>query len=331
MKTILSYLDNMFMNLPHTKEVERAKQEIAAMMEDKYNELIAEGKKENEAVGIVISEFGDLKELAVELGIEDLVHEDNTAKKIVTKEEAEDYIMQTKVEARIVGLGTVLCILSPVMLLLLSALSEYKHILSEQMAGAIGITCLFVMIASAVALFIMIGTKMEKYEYLKKETFTIDSSLEKYLSAKEEEIKFPSMVKIVIAVSLCILSVIPLLLGGILYEDNDFLHIMTLICLIVFVSIAVYIFITAGTTMDTYKVLLQKDDYSEKGKKTNKIIDKIAGPYWIAAVIIYLYWSFSSMAWNRTWIVWPIAGVLFAFIAVLCNSIQQNTKEVRYK
>ena len=40
---ILNYLDNMFLNLPNTNEVKRAKQELASMMEDKYNELIAEG------------------------------------------------------------------------------------------------------------------------------------------------------------------------------------------------------------------------------------------------------------------------------------------------
>ncbi len=30
------------------------------MMEDKYNELISEGKSDNAAIGIVISEFGNL-------------------------------------------------------------------------------------------------------------------------------------------------------------------------------------------------------------------------------------------------------------------------------
>lgn len=70
METILMYLDNMFLNMPKTPEVLRAKNELASMMEDKYNELMAEGKKENEAIGIVISEFGNLEELAAELGIE---------------------------------------------------------------------------------------------------------------------------------------------------------------------------------------------------------------------------------------------------------------------
>lgn len=71
METILNYLDNMFINLPHTPEVVRAKEDLAEMMEDKYNELIAEGKMQNEAIGIVISEFGNIQELIDELEITD--------------------------------------------------------------------------------------------------------------------------------------------------------------------------------------------------------------------------------------------------------------------
>ena len=45
------------------------------MMEDKYNELIAEGVSENTAVGTVISEFGNLDELAEDLGLTKEVEE----------------------------------------------------------------------------------------------------------------------------------------------------------------------------------------------------------------------------------------------------------------
>ena len=67
METIRNYLENMFLNLPNTPEVYKAKNELWQMMEDKYTELKAEGKSENEAVGIVISEFGNLDELAADL------------------------------------------------------------------------------------------------------------------------------------------------------------------------------------------------------------------------------------------------------------------------
>ena len=55
MDTIKNYLENMFMNMPKTDKVLKAKVELGQMMEDKYNELIKEGKSDNEAVGIVIS------------------------------------------------------------------------------------------------------------------------------------------------------------------------------------------------------------------------------------------------------------------------------------
>ena len=70
MEAIREYLNNLFMSLPETPEVLRAKAELLEMMEDKYEELIQEGKTEKEAIGTVISEFGNLEELAEELGID---------------------------------------------------------------------------------------------------------------------------------------------------------------------------------------------------------------------------------------------------------------------
>ena len=70
METIKNYLDAMFLKLPDTYETKRAKKDLYAMMEDKYEELLKEGMAENEAVGTVISEFGNLDEIASDLGLE---------------------------------------------------------------------------------------------------------------------------------------------------------------------------------------------------------------------------------------------------------------------
>ena len=69
METLRNYLESIFKRYPDTPETEKAKAELWQMMEDKYNELISDGKKENEAVGIVIAEFGDLEEVADSIGI----------------------------------------------------------------------------------------------------------------------------------------------------------------------------------------------------------------------------------------------------------------------
>ncbi|WP_339286944.1 permease prefix domain 1-containing protein [Paenibacillus sp. FSL E2-0201] len=61
METIVVYLDNMFANLPKTPELERLKRELLYGMEEKYQELKHDGKSENEAIGVVISEFGNIE------------------------------------------------------------------------------------------------------------------------------------------------------------------------------------------------------------------------------------------------------------------------------
>ena len=97
MNAIKNYLDNMFRNLPNTEEVRRAKAELLQMMEDKYEELISEGKTENEAVGIVISEFGNLDELAESLGISEAVTENpDEAKPMLSMDRVKEYLEMNK-------------------------------------------------------------------------------------------------------------------------------------------------------------------------------------------------------------------------------------------
>ena len=69
MDTIRIYLENMFARLPGTPEIMKLQNDMLHTMEDKYEELKSEGKSENEAIGIVISEFGNIDELLEELGL----------------------------------------------------------------------------------------------------------------------------------------------------------------------------------------------------------------------------------------------------------------------
>ena len=57
MDTIETFLDNMFAPYPATPRLIEARSELRAMMEDAYNDAIAQGKTHNEAVGQVITDF----------------------------------------------------------------------------------------------------------------------------------------------------------------------------------------------------------------------------------------------------------------------------------
>ena len=69
MSVIDSYLDTLFAPYPDSSRMRSARIELRAMMEDAYNDAITQGKTHNEAVGQVITDFGNLHELAPVLGI----------------------------------------------------------------------------------------------------------------------------------------------------------------------------------------------------------------------------------------------------------------------
>ena len=69
MDTIDTFLDAMFAPYPATPRLLEARGELRAMMEDAYADAVGRGKTHNEAVGQVITDFGNLEELAPALGI----------------------------------------------------------------------------------------------------------------------------------------------------------------------------------------------------------------------------------------------------------------------
>ena len=355
MDTIKMYIANLFQSLPKTDEVNRAKEELIAMMEDKYNELKIQGKNENEAIGIVISEFGNIDELKEELGINNnssryagaATNMDQTVRSI-SLEETKEFIQSTAKFAFKIAMGVILCILSVVPLIVLVGLSSGDNSIdvvngilffeangvTEKVALAIGLTILFVFVAIAVALFIISGLQYEKYNYIKTERFTLDYLASNYVTDLKEKEGPIFAIKITLGVILCIISVIPIVIAGTLFDElGDAAASVCVGLLLTLVAIAVYLFITAGMKRDSYMQLLQEEEYAYKNKSNNKNNDnddlagKVAAVYWPLVTAGYLGWSFITMDWGRTWIVWPIAGVLFAAIAAGCNIIAPGKKE----
>lgn len=338
METIKVYLDNMFLNIPDSEQTQRIKSELYDMMEDKYHELIGEGKPENEAVGIVISEFGNLEELKEELGLErheevdfsdgkaeweageetkktkessgkknkkkenkkKFKDQEEAGKRWISFDEVEDYLQAAAVASDCISVGVMLCVWSPAVLI---ALSEY-----EGWGIALGLALLFIFVAAGVGLFILSGTKLEQYEYLKKEIFGIDPGIEQFVREEQEASHQPFVLQIAIGVTLCILSPVPLVVCSIL-EFSDLLILFCVGLLLVLVGIGCFFLVRAGMRKDAYHVLLQEESY-RKEKKTGflKIFDSF---YWLIVAAIYLNWSFHTDSWGVSWFIWVIAGVIY--------------------
>ena len=67
-------VNTLFENAPNTKRANDLKDEIISNAEDKYEDLIKQGKKEEEALQTVINEIGNVDELLEELNKNNPIH-----------------------------------------------------------------------------------------------------------------------------------------------------------------------------------------------------------------------------------------------------------------
>jgi hypothetical protein len=313
-ETIKNYLDNMFINFPKTNEIQKIKNDLLLNMEDKYNELKNEGRSENEAIGIVISEFGNIDELMNELGIDYTKQEEVIP--YITEQEANDFIDANKKSGKFIGIGVFLCILGASSLILINQFVEDNLIfgISKESASIMGLIPLFILIAIAVGLFIYSGMLVEKFKYLEKE-FNIPSHLKKQIEQKNNEFTPTHTVSVIVGVAMCILSPVLIFISSIF---SDSASVYGVVGLLIMVAIAVYIFIYFGAIKEGYKRLLRLDEYSKPLKekaKEDKIIALVAAIVWPLAVCIFLITGFFYNQWHINWIVFPITGLLFGMFS----------------
>ena len=243
----------------------------------------------------------------------------------VTMEMANEYLQIIDWTAGKTAFATMLCILSPIVLLMLGAMSEMPNYhISENAAAGIGICVLIVLIAIAVMIFILCGMKTKKYEFLEKEYIETVYGVSGMVKEKRDAYHSTYVTQLVIGIACCICSVIPLF-GTLAVSESDFYMVSAVCMLLTLVAIGTYFIVRSAAKMNAMNQLLEEEDYTRQKKHENK---KMSGPvtvYWLIATAIYLAWSFTTNDWDRTWIIWPVVGVLFPAFYAIVSGIRKKS------
>ena len=243
----------------------------------------------------------------------------------VTMEMANEYLQIIDWSAGKTAFATMLCILSPIVLLMLGAMSEMPNYhISENAAAGIGICVLIVLIAIAVTIFILCGMKTKKYEFMEKEDIETVYGVNGMVKEKRDAYHSMYVTQLVIGIACCICSVIPLF-GTLAVSESDFYMVSAVCMLLALVAIGTYFIVRSAAKMNAMNQLLEEEDYTRQKKHENK---KMSGPvtvYWLIATAIYLAWSFTTNDWDRTWIIWPVVGVLFPAFYAIVNGIRKKS------
>ena len=244
--------------------------------------------------------------------------ETNTIK--VSMEEANQYLDMKSRGSRVVANATSLCILSPVPLIVLGTMTE------DHTLVGFSLVFLLVLVAIAVYLFVNYGLRDTSMQHLEKESFETEYGVSGMVRERRDKYEPAFIRNIAIGVVLCILSVIPTIMAGVMEADDSICGLSVGILLII-VSIGVNILTRTGMIKSSYDTLVQEGEYTKEEKHLKKKTDDFSGAYWCLVVVIYLGWSFSTNNWKMTWIVWPVAGVLYAAVLGIVKMIVGNKDE----
>ncbi len=233
----------------------------------------------------------------------------------ISMEEAQRFLKVRREASGRIASGVAACILSPAALLFLSEAAEYGLLdLSKELADGIGMMILLLIVAGAVASFLIFGREMGRYEYLEKEIFELSYGVEGMVREKSEAYAPVFGTKMAGGVALCILGFIPLILSEGLW-GTGMAEVLCFIFLLTCVAAAVWLFVSAGIIHGAYIQLLQEGDYTVEKKSTGKFLDRIAPVYWCVVTAGYVGYSLWSWNWGTSWIVWPVAGILYGALA----------------
>lgn len=246
------------------------------------------------------------------------------ARRLVTLEEAGEFLAVKARTAKPMACGVVLCILSPICLLLLSAVSQtWLFPFSQGWAVGIGLLVLFIFVIPAVAMFVFCGIKTSKFEYMEKEVFdtaygVVQMARERMEQARERHTKFN-----VLGICLCVASAIPTLVGAFTYEP---LFLMAGVCATLAVAAAgVWFILLASIPWNSYQMLLQEGDYAPERKAP--LVQTVTVIYWCVVTAGYLWYNLSTNNWHRSWIIWPAAGIIYAGLTALLVSHGRKNRQ----
>ena len=246
----------------------------------------------------------------------------------VTMEDANRYLTVRKQAAPKMALATALCVLSPVALIFLAALSETKGYIQEGLAAGIGLLILLGLVSCAVAIFIFCDAKEKDFAFLEKELFETEYGVTGMVKERKERFA-PVYTRLnIIGTVLCVLSPLPLILLASL-EASDFVCIAMTCVLLIMIAFACFAFVWGGTVQGSMDRLLEEGDFCRRSKTKKSVKGAVSVIYWGIVAVVFLIWTcgpFEHTGMKYTWLVWAIGGILYTGIAALFGVLEKNKR-----
>lgn len=245
----------------------------------------------------------------------------------VTMEEASAYLALRRAAAPKMALATFLCIISPVALLILAAMSEMSRFgISENAASGIGLCGLLVLVAIGVALFLTCSARVRDFAFLEEEPFETEYGVSGMVKERMQDFAGTYSRLNITGTVLCILSAVPLFVSMCM-ETADVVYVAAVCLLLIIAGIGCVAFTYGGTIHASMERLLEEGDYTRQQKSRRGVKGAISTIYWLLVTAIFMWYTFGPSGNGQarySWFIWAIAGVLYAAVMLVVNLIQRS-------
>lgn len=247
----------------------------------------------------------------------------------VTMEQAARYLALRKACAPKIALAVAMCIVSPVVIIFLSAMADAGlGGISEDLAAGLGVSVILVLVAIAVGMFLSCGAKTKEFDFLEKEPFETEYGVSGMVRERRKAYEPTASRCTILGVVLCILAVVPLMLGvGLASSDvaallvrvapADVYAAAAVDALLLLVACGVGVLVWSGTYTGAMDQLLEEGDYTRKKKARSGVMSTVSLIYWLSVTAIFLFYTFGPKGNGQpqySWFIWAVGGVLYAAV-----------------
>ena len=248
----------------------------------------------------------------------------------VTMGQAADYLARRRAAAPKVAFAVLLCIVSPVTLLLLAAMSEVQRFpISGNAAAGIGLCVMLVLLAVAVSIFLRADADVRDYRFLEEEPFETEYGVTGMVRQRQREYADTRTRYTTIGAVLYVLAAAPLF-AAVCVDGSDLLYVGAVGVLLVLVGIGCLFLVSAGVYSSAMERLLEEGDYARGQKKHRRVPGTVSTIYWLAATAVFLIYTYGPSGNGQpqySWIIWAVAGVLYAAVMGVVRLLLRGRKD----
>ena len=240
----------------------------------------------------------------------------------VTMEEASRYLELRRQDAPKMALATLLCILSPAALLMMTVMSQEtaRVHLSEEAAVGVGLCVLLFFVAVGVFLFLTCASRSREFQFLEEVPYETEYGVTGMVKERRKAFQEKYGWIQILGVMLCVLAALPLFLAISLRLSG--LGTIAALCLVLLVAgCGCFALVYAGCRQNSMDKLLQEGEFNRSRRGLRRLSGTVSAIYWLVVTAVFLICSFGPSGNGNPgtlWWIWAVAGVLFgAVMAVI--------------